>query len=268
MTDPGEDAGDGADDDATIIVGDDDATLLVSRPVAADAPVDDPDDDATVIVATEAQGDDESTVLVVRVDDSTVMLAGVDDSTLIVAPDDDATVLVSTDDEDTVPPPPSAIPDDDDTVIVADDDATRAIARRTARVDDDPTVALARRGSAPPSEPSPAVSALAKSVMEPPRARRRDELRPAPVPSGFGGRPLVAVGVGAVSTYRARPLAPPPVRPVAAGASTAPQRIAGGTVSVARRSRRASVAAIGVFAAACVLLGGGVVWSVANLIGR
>ena len=253
MTDEPADAG---DDDATVIVGDDtgdtttpvrranrarpdhvdeEATVVVPRGVPA------PDDDDTASMSTDGVAPDVGPVVEVDVD------VDDDDATVIVheAPlvraevDDDKTVIVEAQVPETI-----AVPHPEPTVPV--ERGTSGLA--TVRID-------------------AASSAPVRPVMVPPRKRRRGELRPAPVPSGFGGMPFVGSGAGAVSTYRVRTIEPPPSRIAAASDAHAPNRIVGTSVSVERRSRTLSIATLLTVAASTVLLAGGVVWAVKDLVG-
>jgi len=280
----------GDPDDDTVIVNDqeaaaeedDDSTIVVPR----GAPP--PDEDDTVSMSDEG-GDDEATVLVrtETPDDDTVI---VDRAPFRAGEDDDPTVIVArgaaADDEDPTVIVPRAAPavDADPTVIVAERRAAAPVASDDAPPDpeaeDDgagdstvqvpraePTVRVERGGSdLPTRQLGIAGSSPVKPVMAAPRKRRRSELRPAPVPSGFGGMPLVASGPGAVSSYRTRRIAPPPAQPGVPSGSHAPRRELGGVASVSRRSRLASILALGSSAAAFVLLAGALVWAVESLL--
>jgi len=151
-------------------------------------------------------------------------------------------------------------PDPDTTVEVprsagpVDDDATRQLVR--SPVDDEATVRMSSRNALPDDEATRSLhrfgAPVAKPVMAPARKRRRGELHPAPVPSGYGERAVRVPGVGTVSSYRPRAIpVPPPARPRTAGAEVV--RVAAVGSSVARRSRRFSALAIAGFAASCVV---------------
>ncbi|HWL02134.1 MAG TPA: hypothetical protein VNQ52_07150 [Microbacteriaceae bacterium] len=222
----------------------------------ASTPVPD-DDDETVII-----GADESTVIVSR--DATVIVprgaTAPDDVGDAEGVDDEDTVSMSTDhgapaDED----------GDDDTVIVMEEADDRPVA---VPVDDEATVRVDRTG---PDLPTVRVDRGASSgvrpSMVPQQRRRRGELRPAPVPSGFGGVPFVASGAGAVSSYRARTLVPPSAELAAPSASPTAERMLGGVASVRAQSRRASIWAIAAAAASVVVIAGGMLWAIKDLVG-
>jgi len=236
-------------DDDTVVVGDDDPTILVSR------------EEETVPVSRE------ETVMVSR--EETAPDPG--EETLLIprggpAPDDEDTVSMSTDrgarsraetDAAADPDVPAALDaaggDDDDTVIVADDDATIRVERSEP---DLPTVRVTRS----------AASAV-RPAMIPQRSRRRGELRPAPVPSGFGGVPLVASGPGAVSSYRARALVPPSAALAAPDPTAPPDRVLGGAASVRAQSRRVAIWTLAAAAASVVVIAGGMLWAIRDLVG-
>jgi len=260
-----------------------------------------PDDDDTVSVSTRSS-DDDPTVVVARGGEGRVE-ADLDptvvvdrDETVVVDRDDTAPV----DDEDTAPADDTVEVDRADTVVV-DRDGTAAGGRERA----DPDTVIVAEGSAPPDADPDATNVVPrdasgvtvevprrdptvrvergasesrthrvdlagstpiKPAMAPPRKRRRGELRPAPVPSGFGGLPLVASGAGAVSSYGIRGIQPPPARLVRIGPS-APHRVVARTSSVGRRSRRLARAAIIASAGSVLVLAGGVVWALKDLVG-
>jgi len=91
-----------------------------------------------------------------------------------------------------------------------------------------------------------------KPVMAAPRRRGRRSLKPAPVPPGYGGRAVVASGAGSVSTYGIReiPRPPAPAQPLA---TRSVERLDGGLVSVAKRSRRLAFVTMGGFALSIVV---------------
>ena len=254
------------DDDATVIVApvvDDEATLLVSRPM--------PDEEETVVGAHPVL-DEESTVIVEREIGGDAEL---DESTLSMQPDDDPTVVVqrvaAVDPDDTVSVSSEASGLDDEATVIVDDDATvhagPAAESTILLAAAGPTVAVDGADSAlPTADLGGAGSSQVRASMAPPRKRRRGELQPAPVPSGFGGMPIVASGAGAVSSYRARTLLAPPAS-TALSESSASHRLTGDVPSVERRSRRASFVAIAVVAGATLLLAGAVVWALSALIG-
>ena len=230
-----------------------------------------PDDDDTVSVSTEP-GDAVDPTVIVGDRDGTLL--GDPDGTVLV--DRDETVFVDHHDTVLVDREETVLVDRDETVVVeravADADATRIVPRDANGVTvevprSDPTVRVERGASdSQTRRVDLAGSTPIRAFMDPPRRRRRGELRPAPVPSGFGGLPLVGSGAGAVSTYRVRHIALP-VELAEPGPEPGPRRVVGGVESVARRSRRGALAAIGAAAASAVLLAGGVFWAVKLLVG-
>lgn len=168
--------------------------------------------------------------------------------------EDDDTVRVSGDEDDTTIVEEAG---DDGTVIVgeAGDDSTVIVARD----DEDPTVIVGDTAPPPPR------AGIVKPAMDRPPRRRRGELRPAPVPSGYGGIPIAATGAGAVSTYRARPLPAPPA-PSDPSVSR-PVRVVGGVPSIERRSRRIAVGALTAFGASFVVAAAGIAWAVRTIVG-
>lgn len=225
------------DDDETVIVGADESTLIVRRTAVPD----DLDESTVSVRDTDAPPPED-------IDESTLSVRGVDagDRSDI----DDSTVIVS------------PVAPDDSTVIVREPDSAAAEeapgverSSRSATIDE-ATVRLDRSGP-------PAV----RPAMTPRPGRRRGELKPAPVPSGFGGVPLVAAGPGAVSTYEARTLAPPSPALVAPAVIPAPDRALDRRVSVHAESRSIAFWTLGAAAASVVLIGGGVWWALRDLVG-
>ncbi len=257
---------------------DDEATVVVRQPVE---PAVDPDEETVIVgraAATDADAGEE-TVLVARKpplpdEDDTVSVSGdpVDDEATVVVRHeaDEQTVIVARDGDDTV-----IVRDDESTVVVAKaaQDTTVAVRRRgdestVASQRDEPTVKVERDTSDMPTvQLDGAGSAAVRPVMTAPTKRRRGELRPAPVPSGFGGMPVVASGAGVVTSYRAREITPPPSYLTTPSESHAPERVLGGIPAVERRSRRMSILTIVTLAASTVLLAGGLIWAIKDLVG-
>lgn len=250
------------DDDDTVIVGgqDDDPTVLVSREETVRV-----SRDETVIVPSE------ETVRVVREP---------------AEPDDEDTLSMSTDRGASLPTAlPPALPttvgdgadhteDHDDTVIIGDENAVAgpvaqpAAAEASAGGDVEVTIRVERSDSGLPTvRVTRSASSAVRPAMVPQRARRRGELRPAPVPSGFGGVPLVASGAGAVSSYRARTLAPPSAALAAPSPASSPDRVLSGVASVRAQSRRVSRWTLTAAAASIVLIAGGMLWAIKDLVG-
>lgn len=183
-------------------------------------------------------------------DDDTVIVGGASDTD-----DDDDTVII-----DAEPVAETAAPVPDEVVldgpspdeVVLDGEATVRVDRSGS---DTATVRVARR-----------VSSLARPTMAPQSPRERGELRPAPVPSGFGGMPLVASGPGAISSYHARSLVPP-VELAAVAAPRMPERAFGAAESVREQSRRASVWTAGAVAFSIVAITAATLWLVKDLAG-
>lgn len=100
---------------------------------------------------------------------------------------------------------------------------------------------------------SPPVFARTKPAMSPPTKRSRGQLRPAPVPAGYGGRAVRASGAGAISTYRARAMPAPPASPPARVEAPRVHRITEGAPSVSRQSRRYAGIVLGAFAVSCAV---------------
>lgn len=235
------------DDDETVIVGADESTLIVRRTAVPD----DLDESTISVRDTGAALPDDLDASTISVRDSGAGSADdLDESTVSVrdsgtahsddaADADDSTVIVAADSVD------------DSTVIVRE-----SAAEAEPAVADEATVRLDRSGP-------PAV----RSAMTPRPGRRRGELKPAPVPSGFGGVPLVAAGPGAVSTYEARTLAPPSPALVAPAVIPAPDRALDRPVSVRAQSRSIAFWTLGAAAASVVLIGGGVWWALRDLVG-
>ncbi len=100
--------------------------------------------------------------------------------------------------------------------------------------------------------------------MERPVRRRRGELRPAPVPSGFGGIPVMASGAGAVTTYRARTvISEAPERSIPlVGSETPAREVNRALPSVTRRSRAAALVSLAAVACSCVVTVVGLVFVV------
>jgi len=257
------------DDDDTVIVGgqDDDPTVLVSREETVRV-----SRDETVLVPSE------ETVLVPS--DETVRVVREP-----AEPDDEDTLSMST---DRGASPPSALPttagdgvdgvddaeDHDDTVIIGDENAIAASAAEPAAAeasvggDAEVTIRVERSDSGLPTvRVTRSASSAVRPAMVPQPARRRGELRPAPVPSGFGGVPLVASGAGAVSSYRARTLAPPSAALAAPSPASSPDRVLSGVASVRAQSRRVSRWTLTAAAASVVLIAGGMLWAIKDLVG-
>ena len=100
---------------------------------------------------------------------------------------------------------------------------------------------------------SPPVFARTKPAMSPPTKRSRGQLRPAPVPAGYGGRAVRASGAGAISTYRARAIPAPPASPPVRVEAPRVHRITEGAPSVSRQSRRYAGIVLGAFAVSCAV---------------
>ena len=264
----GADGADGADDvEATLLVPrprptpDSQETVLVSRAATP------PDDADTVIVSRPAiESDDADTVIVSR-----PAVESDDADTVLVArgpaePDDEDTVSVSTDaPADSVD---RTTPDDDDDTVIVAGEADVVVTGAVAAIDDEATIRVDRSASDHAAAATGReVSSAIRPAMLPQRGRRRGELRPAPVPSGFGGVPLVAPGAGAVSSYRVRALVPPSAELAAPRGGAAPERALGGGVSVRRQSRRIAFWALTASAASVVLIAGGMLWAVKDLVG-
>lgn len=225
-----------------------------------------PDDDETVIV----DGDNDPTVLVSR--EETVLVSR--DDTVIIdrassEPDDEDTISMSTDRQARVELVVDALldpaSDDTDTVIVP---VNEPAADGLRPVDDDATVRVERSVSGTATVRISRVSSNAvRPAMTPRPGRRRGELRPAPVPSGFGGVPLVASGAGAVSSYRARTLTPPSPALAAPNPGTATGRVLPASTSVRAASRRTAIWALAASAASIVVIAGGMFWAVKDLVG-
>lgn len=194
----------------------------------------------------------------------------------------------SSDDDTVVVPRAGGACGPDDTVVLgraADADDTVAVRRATPAAPDEPddtvalgsgrqdptvpvvgaepTVRLARGESKVPTARI-AGSAPVRTAMRPGRRRPRGALRPAPVPSGFGGVPVVGQGPGAVSTYATRVLTAPPAAPTASVAD--PGRIIAPVPSVSLGSRRATLLTLGAVGVAVLLLAGAFAWSLATLL--
>ena len=195
--------------------------------------------------ASEEDGDDDQTV----VSPGAVEPVGTDEP----VDTDEAPAAASpveVDDDGTVGSPSAAREEDpDDTFALEVGDTT------AARADDDPTALIGHGGEgAAPSPEAPRVKPTIASA----RPRRRAVLKPAPVPPGYGGRAIVAPGVGAVSTYGVRAIPRPP-----ASAQAFPHRsvsrLSADLPSAARRSRRLSLLALGVFGVSIVVSATGLV---------
>jgi hypothetical protein len=145
---------------------------------------------------------------------------------------------------------PAPAEDDEDRTVVVDreaEDRTVVVDRET-----DKTVAVERKGrgkrvSAGSAAPDP------ESVMKL-LPTRRGTIRVAPVEPGFGREAVEAVGANAVETYIPREIAPPPVLgPAVPRGEDALRAEAPSMPSVMRRSRKAGVVALLVFAGACIV---------------
>lgn len=124
-------------------------------------------------------------------------------------------------------------------------DSTVIVDRTPAQ---DGTVAVTRERAKKPAA-GPAV----------PGGRRRRGMTMPPVAPGFGRGAVDAVGPGAVTTYEPREIPEPPSATPAFVGVEATRAEAPAMPSVARRSRRAGLIALGVFAASCVISVGGLV---------
>ncbi|MBO9578709.1 MAG: hypothetical protein J7480_08095 [Microbacteriaceae bacterium] len=266
-----------AEDDRTVIVepydpevpdgplGPDEAE---ERLGAAEAAALEPDDDDTVSVSTEA---DEADRPPARVPAAPVVLD--EDRTVIVEAEDGPSGWSSAADLEPAQDTTIPVPKRGDTTGESRSDSGSAsgtpsgTASSTGTPKADQTVKVDRAAHGPTQQVRAAGTTPVRPVMTPPRKRRRGELRPAPVPSGFGGMPLVASGAGAVSTYRARALRPPPAYLGVFGGSRAAKRLPAGGVSVARRSRVLAFTALASAAAAALVLAAGVFWAVKDLAG-
>jgi len=145
--------------------------------------------------------------------------------------------------------PPIDAAEADDTVALELGDTAGV-----ARPDDDPTALLA----AGRPESAAAAPSRMKPAIAPARRRRRPMLKPAPVPPGYGGRAIIAPGVGAVSTYGVRAIPRPPAS-AQAFAHRSVSRVSADLPSAARRSRRLSLLALGGFGIAVVVSATGLV---------
>ena len=204
-----------------------------------------------------------------------------DDTVIVGGRDDEATVIVTRDDVDVDDNDDN---DDDETVIVAkvrlagddedDDEDTVSVPERRSEpapvpvIDEEVTVRVERGSSELPTvQVSRNISGAARRSMEPQQGRRRGELRPAPVPSGFGGMPFVASGAGVVSSYRARTLVPPSAQLSAPSSSPAPDRMLGSVLSVREQSKLASRWTIAAVALSIVAIVGAMLWVIKDLVG-
>ena len=132
--------------------------------------------------------------------------------------------------------------DDDSTVVDRDEDHTVVIERdKTVVVD------RQRRGKRPKLEAPAAHSVI---TLLP----RRRGITVAPIEPGFGREAVEAIGPGVVETYVPREVAPPPAAgPAVPRGEDALRADAPSMPSVGRRSRKAGVLALLVFAGACVV---------------
>ena len=139
---------------------------------------------------------------------------------------------------------------DEDRTVVVDreaEDRTVVVDRDT-----DKTVAVERKGrrkrvGAGSAAPDP------ESVMKL-LPTRRGAIRLAPVEPGFGRDAVEAIGANAVETYVPREIAPPPApAPAVPRGEDALRAEAPSMPSVTRRSRKAGVVALLVFAGACAV---------------
>ncbi|AYF97736.1 hypothetical protein [Protaetiibacter intestinalis] len=180
--------------------------------------------------------------------------------------EDDETVVV----DRAVPAPPAdEEPEAEDHTVVVEreDDATVAV-ERSGSTTGEHTVAVPVDSEGAPLQPAPAetslghdsgsLSPVGPKLARPAGARRRGELRPAPVPAGFGRTATRAVGAGAVLSYAPAEVAAAQAtaQPIAAAAEATRFR-APSMPSVLRSSRRAAVTAVVVLAGACVVSIGG-----------
>jgi len=248
------------DDDDTVLVGrGDDETVIVSREETVIVPREEtvivPREETVIVIRGAAVPDDEDTI-------SISTDRGSQSSARSPAPTSDAAPERS----DAAPVSPEAQVDDDDTVIVGEEPVVPAVGISAA--DDEVTVRVERSDSQLPTvRVTRTGSSQVRPAMVPQRGRRRGELRPAPVPSGFGGVPLVASGAGAVSSYRARTLVPPSAA-LSATSTTAPaDRVLTGSASVRARSRRTAAWTLTAAAASALVIAGGVLWAVKDLVG-
>ena len=248
------------DDDDTVLVGrGDEETVIVSREETVIVPREEtvivPREETVIVIRGAAVPDDEDTI-------SISTQRGSQSSAPSPAPASEAALVSS--EVPAAPPDPHA--DGDDTVIVVEEPVVPAVGISAA--DDEVTVRVERSDSQLPTvRVTRTGSSQVRPAMVPQRGRRRGELRPAPVPSGFGGVPLVASGAGAVSSYRARTLAPPSAA-LSATSTTAPaDRVLTGGASVRARSRRTAAWTLTAAAASVLVIAGGVLWAVKDLVG-
>jgi len=156
---------------------------------------------------------------------------------------------------------PPAPEDDEDRTVVVDrevEDRTVVVDReaedRTVVVDreTDKTVAVERKGRGKRASAGSAAPD-ADSVMKL-LPTRRGAIRVAPVEPGFGREAVEAIGANAVETYVPREIAPAPeLGPAVPRGDDALRAEAPSMPSVTRRSRKAGVVALLVFAGACVV---------------
>lgn len=196
----------------------------------------DAEDEATVVVD---RGDDDRTVLVEREDHTVVVTrAAAPPSKTMSA----ATVAESTDSE----------------LVEATDSASASKSSSTS--------ASASKFSESTSGMSNSSGPMLK-VPARTRARARPELRPAPVPSGFGRVAQEAIGVGAIMSYGAG--APAPVMAIGHTVESGPVPTRASTPSmpsVELSSRRTAIVSLAVVAGACAISLGGLIALIAGLI--
>ena len=177
------------DDDDTVLVGrGDEETVIVSREETVIVPREEtvivPREETVIVIRGAAVPDDEDTI-------SISTQRGSQSSAPSPAPASEAALVSS--EVPAAPPDPHA--DGDDTVIVVEEPVVPAVGISAA--DDEVTVRVERSDSQLPTvRVTRTGSSQVRPAMVPQRGRRRGELRPAPVPSGFGGVSLVASGAG------------------------------------------------------------------------
>jgi len=132
-------------------------------------------------------------------------------------------------------------------------DAETIVVEREAR--EDGTVAVTRARPAAPV--SPALT----------RGRRRRGMTAPPVAPGYGRGAVEASGPGAVATYEPRATPRLPADPPAYPGVEATRVVDAGMPSVRRRSRRAAILTLALFAAACVVSAVGLVAIAVGVLG-
>jgi len=228
-----------------------------------------PDWDTTVSMSTAS---DETQTYVPDEDPTTIVdddaNSGEPDPTVIVGDGDaaDPTVIV----EDAEAGDPTVIVEEgagvDRTVILDEEESTRVVRPASGEVADAiATTGSTSLGAPTPVEPAESTNPPVRHVMSMPVKRRRGPLRPAPVPSGFGGTVVAGRGVGARTSRPIRSMGVPPPPP--APAIEPPVRAFGRVPSVAARSHRAAVAAVAALAVVTLAGASGLTWSLINLAG-